>query len=252
MTECGQIERMLPEYLEESLPPEERVRVAKHLTSCAKCRMALEDGKKTRLLVGNLEEVEPPPGFAQKIMVQVREEDRKKRGLLKKLFYPLHIKVPIQAVATVVIAALAIQVYRSVEPQKIATQPPGLSAPAVSAPAAPKEEPLQEIRQGIPPSPAKGISIAEEGTGGIKERRLKDKGAEPVPAPLKEQIQEDKISILPSQVPKETATGEDEKKEGFFAPKRTRTEPKAAAPSPGPGSGFPKKGRSGKSAGEGP
>jgi hypothetical protein len=203
--------------------------------------MALEDGKKTRVLVGNLEEVEPPPGFAQKIMAQVREEDRKKGGLLKKLFYPLHIKVPIQAVATVVIAALAIQVYRSVEPQKVATQPPGLSAPAVSAPAAPKEEPRQESKQEIPPSPAKGISSAEEGTGGIKERRSKDKGPEPAPAPLKKQFQEDRISIAPSQVPKETATREDEKKEGFFAPKRTQIEPEAAAPSPALGAASPRK-----------
>jgi len=176
--ECGQIERMLPGYLEKALLPEEMARVGKHLTSCAKCRMAFEDYKKARVLVRNLEDVAPPPGFAQKIMAQVREEDREKGGLLKKLFYPIHIKVPIQAVATVVIAMLAIQVYRSVEPQKRAIQPSAVSAPAVSAPVAPKEEIRQERKQEIAPSPRAESPRAHDNIQLSKERRSKDKETE--------------------------------------------------------------------------
>jgi hypothetical protein len=233
--ECGQIEKMLPEYAEEALAPEEIARIEKHLTSCAKCRMALDDYKKAQELVKGLEEVEPPPGFAQKIMVQVREEAREKGGLLQRLFYPLHVKLPIQAIATVVIAVLAIQVYRSVEPQKAAVQAPQVSTPAVSAPVAPKEEPRQERKEEIVSSPAREAPRAAEDVQVSRERRSKDKAAEPplTPAPVKTHLQEDKTPTTPFQAPKrEEVAREAERSEAVLAPKKAQMEPKTAAPHP--------------------
>ena len=60
-----------------------------------------------------LEEVEPPPFFEQRIMSRVREEAGRKQGILRRLFYPLHIKVPIQALATILVAVLAFYVYQT-------------------------------------------------------------------------------------------------------------------------------------------
>ncbi len=64
-----------------------------------------------------LEEVEPPPFFEQRIMSRVREEAGQKQGILRKLFYPLHIKIPIQALATLLVAVLAFYVYQKGEPE---------------------------------------------------------------------------------------------------------------------------------------
>lgn len=147
--ECGQIQKRMPAYVDGMDSPEERRLIDRHLPSCASCRKVLEEYQKNRERVRNLEEVEPPPGFAQRIMARVEEEE-KKGSILKKLFYPLHIKVPIQAIATVVIAVLAIQVYRSIEPQKAAVQRYGVTVPA----APPREEIRKEDKQEVAIPPA--------------------------------------------------------------------------------------------------
>ena len=132
---CGQIQKMLPACQDGILSKTETALVEKHLAACDSCRASFKEYQQARQRVKKLEEVEPPPGFAQKIMARIEQEEEKKGGLLRKLFYPLHIKVPIQAVAMVVVAVLAIQTYRSVEPQK-QTAPPD----AITAVPGPKEE----------------------------------------------------------------------------------------------------------------
>ena len=99
--ECEGIREKLSAYLEGVLPPEEKRPIEAHLISCQQCSSAFEDLKKTGAFLKNLEEVEPPPWMTKKIMARVRAAQEKKRGILQKLFYPLHIKVPIESLATV-------------------------------------------------------------------------------------------------------------------------------------------------------
>jgi hypothetical protein len=114
---CNEIEYRLPAYLEDLLSPEERTSITGHLTSCPHCSRALADLKKTEQLVHGLGEVEPPPFFEQRIMSRVIEEAGQKQGILRRLFYPLHIKVPIQALATLLVAVLTVYVYQTGDPE---------------------------------------------------------------------------------------------------------------------------------------
>jgi hypothetical protein len=114
---CNEIEHKLPAYLEDALSPQEKGLVEEHLASCPQCKKAIEDLKRTEKLVREMEEVEPPPWFTQRIMSRVREEAKQETGIFRKLFYPLHIKIPVQALATVLIAVLALQIYRVGEPE---------------------------------------------------------------------------------------------------------------------------------------
>ena len=114
---CQEIQNLLPAFLEDLLPPEEKKSLESHLASCILCYRSLEDLKKAEHLVKGLEEVEPPPFFEQRIMARVREEAGRKQGILRKFFYPLYIKIPIQAMATVLIAVLAFYVYQKNEPE---------------------------------------------------------------------------------------------------------------------------------------
>jgi hypothetical protein len=50
-------------------------------------------------------------------MSRVREEAGRKRGILRKFFYPLHMKIPIQALATLLVAVLVFYVYQKDEPE---------------------------------------------------------------------------------------------------------------------------------------
>jgi hypothetical protein len=114
---CNEIKNRLPAYLEDLLPPEERKSMAGHIASCPRCSRAVAELKKAEKLVQGLAEVEPPPFFEQRIMSRVREEAGRKQGILRKLLYPLHIKVPIQALATIVVAVLVFHVYQQGDPE---------------------------------------------------------------------------------------------------------------------------------------
>jgi hypothetical protein len=114
---CNEIENRLPAYLEGLLSPEERKSIAGHLASCPRCSRAFADLMKAEQIVHGLGEVEPPPFFEQRIMSRIREEAGRKQGFLRKLFYPLHIKIPIQALATILVAVLAFHVYQTGEPE---------------------------------------------------------------------------------------------------------------------------------------
>jgi hypothetical protein len=114
---CKEINNLLPAYLEDILSLEEKKSIESHLASCPLCKKALADLKKTERLVKGLGEVEPPPFFEQRIMARVREEAGQEKGLLRRFFYPLRIKIPIQVMATVLVAVLAFYVYQKNEPE---------------------------------------------------------------------------------------------------------------------------------------
>jgi len=176
MMTCKDIEHMLPAYLEDLLSPEEKILTEEHLATCRQCSKALEDLKKTEKLVRELEEVEPPPWFTQKIMSRVREEEKRKEGIIRKLFYPLHIKIPIQALATVLIAVLVIHVYKVGEPEMKAV----IAPPSSAFQKAGKEQAPQESLKAPQPMPARAV---KEKALPLEDEK-KEKGAVFVPSPV--------------------------------------------------------------------
>jgi hypothetical protein len=141
---CKDIEQKLPAYLENALSSQEKGLVEEHLSLCPQCKKAMEDLEKTEKLIREMDEVEPPPWFTQKIMSRVREEAQQKESIFRKLFYPFHIKIPIQTLAMVLIAVLAFQIYRVGEPDmKVIVAPPPtvFEARKEPAPAAPQKSP---------------------------------------------------------------------------------------------------------------
>jgi hypothetical protein len=143
--ECKDIREKLSAYLEGSVSPEESRLIEEHLNSCQECRTSLADLKKAGELVKNLGEVEPPAWLTPKIMSRVRAEEEKKRGIFQKLFYPLHIKVPIEALATVLIAVTAVYVFRAVEPEMKLAHLPAPTEPMITRKEAP--QPSKETRE---------------------------------------------------------------------------------------------------------
>ena len=117
MNNCKDINNLLPAYLDDALSPSEKERVAEHLAVCSRCRQDVADLSKAVSLLHNLDEVEPPPFFEQRIMAAIREESRKKQSIWRRLFFPLHIKIPIQALTTVFIAVFAFLVYQKSGPE---------------------------------------------------------------------------------------------------------------------------------------
>jgi len=167
---CKEMEDLLPGMIDGALPETEKGRIAAHLETCASCRKALADLRMADERVKNLEEVEPPPWLKTRVMAQIREEARQKEGILRKLFFPLHVKIPIQALATALIAFVAWNVYKTGEPEFRQMAPPSTAV---------QEAPQARVPQ--EPAPAAGISKRDESTA-TREK----KAFAPPPEPAKE------------------------------------------------------------------
>ena len=157
---CKEIEDLLPGMIDGALSDVEMKRIETHLETCASCRKALADLRMSDERVKNLEEVMPPPWLKTRVMAQIRKEARQKEGILRKLFFPLHVKVPIQALATVLIAFVAWNVYKTGEPEFRQMAPSSTAvqeAPKARAPHEPVKAPVPQPE----PMPTLGEKAAD-------------------------------------------------------------------------------------------
>jgi hypothetical protein len=183
---CKEIEDLLPGMIDGALPDTEKKRIEKHLESCVSCRKTLADLRLSDERVKRLEEVEPPPWLKTRIMAQVREEARRKKGILQTLFFPLHVKVPIQALATILIAFVAWNVYKTGEPEfrqvapssKAVREAPQAEAPPGPAPAAGpakrSESPAAREKTTFAPPPGPGKEPSPRGAAIVREETAAD------------------------------------------------------------------------------
>ena len=183
---CKEIEDLLPGMIDGALPETEKKRIEAHLETCASCRKAFADLRMSDERVKSLEEVEPPPWLKTRVMARVREEAEQKEGFLRKFFYPLHIKVPIQALATVLIAVVAWNVYKTGEPEFRQMAPPPTTVrevPQVQAPPEPgpaagtakrDESPAAREKKAFAPPPAPGQEPAPQRAATVREETTAD------------------------------------------------------------------------------
>ncbi len=214
--ECQDVRKILSAYLEGMVSPEDQELIDQHLASCRACSTALYELNRTGEALKNLKEVEPPPWMKQKIMARVREEAEPKKGFIQKLFYPLHIKVPLEAFATVLIAVIAVYVFKAVEPQMKGLQVPSSREPVIArqeapypakAPAAETQAPREKAV--APETPVK--TIEKELAVAQKEDERRARVDEEVAAKkLKEAPKKEAALSSPAEAPKigESPTGE--------------------------------------------
>lgn len=190
--ECKSIQKKLSAYIDDILSPQEKMMVDEHLRTCPACASALSDLKKTVGLIKNLEEVEPPAWMTQKIMARIRAEAQPKKGLLQRLFYPLYIKLPVGAIATVVVALTTLYVFRTIEPEvKLAKAPTEETAPQVPSkyvtpPTTPSPAPSKLAEQLFVSKEADAKADKLTGSG-VQEIERKEKAEVPATAKKLEQ-----------------------------------------------------------------
>ncbi len=174
--ECHKTRERLSAYIDDFLSPQEKMAVDEHLKSCPECAAALADLKKTVEHVKSLETVEPPPWLTQKVMAKVRAEAQPRKGLFQKLFYPLYIKLPIEAVAVVLVIGLALSLYRDMPPEvKFAQAPVEKRAPQL-----PQREAEADKSLGMPPSLPPPVHPVDKG----KSEEWKSSSAKPSELPV--------------------------------------------------------------------
>jgi anti-sigma factor RsiW len=159
--EHTEIRRKLSAYLDNALSAEEKEEIKRHLGSCGNCRAALADLEWTIEHLKRLPEVEPPPWLTTKIMVQVRDAAAPQQSLWRRIFFPLRIKLPLEAIALVFVCVTGYYLVRTSGPHLTLTAPPSfdvapLPPKAVSSPRppaaseAPTSAPLRKTEGAVP------------------------------------------------------------------------------------------------------
>ena len=126
---CEEIQNRLSEYLDRSLDTISAKNIEVHLACCPLCRAEVAALSNCIRQIAALPAVEPPLGFAQRVMAHVREIEAKPT-VWQRLFFPPKIKIPVHASAVIVVAGLAILL--SQKQSRVARQEfdPGESAAA--------------------------------------------------------------------------------------------------------------------------
>jgi hypothetical protein len=149
MNSHEEIQRRLPAYSGGDLEPAEHQLVEQHLADCPACRAELADLLTALDLIRSTPEVNPPPWMTARIMARIREQQTEKRSWLQRIFLPLHIKLPIEALALLLVCISGYYISRSVESdlrqptqQQLQESPVQLSPIPAQAPGLPqaKEE----------------------------------------------------------------------------------------------------------------
>jgi DNA-binding FrmR family transcriptional regulator len=221
--ECKDIHKRLSAYIERAVSPQQKTVIDKHLKQCKRCRQALADLKRTIDYVRRLEEVEPPPWLAQRVMARVRAEAEEKPGIIKRLFYPLHIKLPLEAIAVIFIAVGALYIFKTMQPQMQLAKLPTETRKMAPAPAtAPKKEAPSALKKERPAPILSRDQLMYDKQ--LETRGEKSMGKAKAPARMMEQ------EAAAPTVPEAGTTYRDESdRRGVLAP--TAVSPKRAAES---------------------
>ena len=122
--EHNDIRHKLSEYIDGSITDQERTEIEEHLKTCQQCTDALQELRKTIEHIKTVEEIDPPAWMTQKIMAKVRAEAGEKKSLFQRLFYPLRVKIPIQAIAVLFLTVTGFYIYQNMQPAERITEAP--------------------------------------------------------------------------------------------------------------------------------
>jgi putative zinc finger protein len=151
---CEEVANHFSDYLDKSLDTATMTRVATHIIACPLCRAESNDLADCIEQVANLPALDPPIGFAQRVMAHVREVEEEKPSVWNWLFQSLGQRVPLQAAAVVMVSVLAVFLYQKEEPLKQNTAMNLASQSAPPAATAQKEQaPTSESLTPLPANP---------------------------------------------------------------------------------------------------
>jgi anti-sigma factor RsiW len=170
-----EIRRKLSAYLDNQIDAADRAKIEGHLAGCASCRKALEELKRTVGHLKSLPEVEPPPWLTARVMALVRDQEQPRQAFWRRIFLPLHVKLPLEAIALVFICFIGYQVARMNASKVSLTEPspvtreespapthPAKNRPSAQPPATPsaKPHPAPSVYPPVPERKDKSLTYA--------------------------------------------------------------------------------------------
>ncbi len=164
---CHDAREQLSALLDDALAAPERRALDAHLAACAECRRELEQLRATIALLDRLPPAHAPAGFVDRVMAEAYCPSWPRR-ILDTLFVPLRVKLPLEAVAVLLVSVSALYVYqRTPEVRELDRQ--AARAPAPVSPAPPAEpSPTAPAPSATRPEPAAPPPSAKEPVAGAR------------------------------------------------------------------------------------
>jgi tol-pal system protein YbgF len=189
---CDEVRDAFSDFYDGRLFGARLTEVTRHLDECSDCRAEWTTFSMTLQVVSRLGTAQPSPGFAARVRQQIEAPSWRKR-LIHRLFVPVHVKVPIHAVALAILSFAGLMLFQRspelrregevklVPPASVARQAPpsGSLAPAPPIP----EKPVRAKKAVKTPE---ATSMAERAEGGAVPPAA-SAPSPPLPAPLGKQ-----------------------------------------------------------------
>jgi len=125
--EHEEIRLKLAAYLDNAVSVEEKEEIRKHLGICGGCRGEIADLELTVRYLKSLPEVDPPSWLVDRIMANVRNEDFQKTSLCRRIFSPLHIKLPFEVLAVLFLCMAGYYLTRMINEENLPAVRPSVS-----------------------------------------------------------------------------------------------------------------------------
>jgi len=181
---CHEAREQFSALVDDALTAGERAALDAHLATCADCRRELQRFRDTVALLHAVAPVRAPAGFVDRVLETARPISWPRR-LLRGLFLPWPVKLPMEAAAVVMIGVGVALVYRGTPalqqaaqyetPASEVAQAPKAAAPQEPAAVGPSETALQ-----TKPAPERERAAADH-----VERLAKTREAKEAPEPRK-------------------------------------------------------------------
>jgi hypothetical protein len=210
----------LSEYIDRSVPSDEKAEIERHLKTCTVCSDALRELKKTIEHLRAVEQMEPPEWMTQKTMAKVRAEAGRKQSAFNRFFFPLRVKLPVQVFAVIFLSVLTFYITRNIRPTPNLSESPTQQTPSSTIA---KDESARTDRSSHP----SGTVPQSQGYKALDMKLEYEKPAPPVP---QERGAPTVAAKQPSQVARETASDKQAAKPQAVAP---ATSQERIAPSSG-------------------
>ena len=141
---CADAREWFSAYLGAALDPGERSGIEAHLAGCGECRRELERFRQTLALLHRVERPRAPVGFVDRVLAAAAPVPWYGRAL-RALFFPLRVKLPLEAAVLVLLSIGAVYLYeRTPEMEHAAREPAPQLAPRPEAPATPPVDSMAE------------------------------------------------------------------------------------------------------------
>jgi len=121
--ECSQIHELLSAYVDDVLSPKEREQLEEHLSVCPACTEELQTLEAYLGAMHSLKRIDAPADFIQSVHDRM-EKTSFLRRLVKKIFVPVHIKIPLELAGVVAALLIAVFSYHEVNLQRKMTAAP--------------------------------------------------------------------------------------------------------------------------------